>query len=460
MVVEDADADVGVDVADGAAVDGAVASEPCDEPTARRAATGWLRFVGAVLPPPPKTITATGTTTAATARALLATTVLERGRRLLDRTPQMMPRRPPQFPVAAYPVADCPDIWVASVCDAGGPPARVTGVPVTWRRPFVRRGQYGTPSRTLTDRRAGPKRAPVERGRPASTEEAGSTSPGAQRPRFSVVLPALNEELCLPGCLSSLAGQDFDGEVEVIVVDNNSTDQTAAVARSHGAVVVHEPRPGVCWARQRGTEVARGDVIVSTDADTTFDPSWLTRIDRSLREHPSCVAVGGPCAFTVDSPLWARVYPRALFGAVAFVHRLTGRVFYVTATNLAFRREAWPGYDTQMTQGGDEVDLLRRLSRRGPVHFDRRNPTFTSARRLERGLAYNLVVTFFVYYLLAYWLNRIAGRPLIGTAPAFRRRYRTSSPVQWARRLVLASTVCLLGALLFRTGVYVAGLVW
>ncbi|MGC8463997.1 MAG: glycosyltransferase family 2 protein [Acidimicrobiales bacterium] len=300
----------------------------------------------------------------------------------------------------------------------------------------------------------------MERGWPAVADGSGSTPSGALRPRFSVVIPALDEELCLPACLRSLARQDFDGEVEVIVVDNNSTDQTAAVARSHGAVVVHEPRPGVCWARQRGTEVARGDVVVSTDADTTFDPGWLTGIDRVLREHPSYVAVGGPCAFTADSPFWAKVYPHALFGTVAFVHRITGRVFYVTATNLAFRREAWPGYDTQMTQGGDEVDLLRRLRRRGPVHFDRHNPTFTSARRLQRGLAYNLVVTFFVYYLLAYWLNRMAGRPLIGTAPAFRRQHRSSSPVLWACRLVLASTVFLLGALLLRTGVYVAGLVW
>ncbi len=299
----------------------------------------------------------------------------------------------------------------------------------------------------------------MDEGRPTTADEEGSAPPDGGRPRFTVVIPALDEELYLADCLRSLDEQDFDGDVEVIVVDNNSTDRTAAIARSHGAVVVHEPRPGVCWARQRGTELARGEVIVSTDADTTFDPNWLARIDQVLHGHPSCVAVGGPCAFTADSPFWAKVYPRALFGAVWLVHRVTGRVFYVTATNLAFRREAWPGYNTQMTQGGDEVDLLRRLKRRGPVRFDRRNPTFTSPRRLQRGLGYNLVVTFFVYYLLAYWLNRMTGRPLVGTAPAFRRQHRPPSPILWARRLVLASTMCVLGAVLLRTGIYVVGLV-
>ncbi len=279
------------------------------------------------------------------------------------------------------------------------------------------------------------------------------------RPRFSVVIPALNEERYLADCLRSLARQDFAGEVEVIVVDNNSTDRTAAIARSFGAVVVHEARPGVCWARQRGTAFARGEIVVSTDADTVFDPGWLARIDGALEQHPSCVAVAGPCRFAAGSPSWAAAYPRVLFGAVALVQRITGRVFYVTATNLAFRRSAWPGYNTQMTQGGDELDLLRRLQRQGPVVFDGHNPTYTSPRRLNQGLAYNLVVTFFVYYLLAYWLNRVSGRPLLGTAPAFRHDTRSRSAVLWVGRVLFTSTMLALGFVLFRTGIYVVGLI-
>lgn len=283
--------------------------------------------------------------------------------------------------------------------------------------------------------------------------------PIAPRPRFSVVVPALNEERYLADCLRSLAAQDFAGDVEVVVVDNNSTDRTAEIARSFGAVVVHEGRPGVCWARQCGTALARGEVVVSTDADTTFDPGWLTRIDETLQRHPSCVAVGGPCSFTGPAPFWATVYPRVLFGAVALWHRLTGRVLYVTATNLAFRREAWPGYDTRMTQGGDEVDLLRRLQRRGPVAFDRHNPTFTSSRRLQQGLAYNLVVTFFVYYLLAYWLNRLTRRPVLGTAPAFRRDGRSSSLSSRIGRFALVAAGVVVAVVMFRTGIYLVGLV-
>jgi glycosyltransferase involved in cell wall biosynthesis len=253
-------------------------------------------------------------------------------------------------------------------------------------------------------------------------ERAGHTGPedpGATRPRFSVVVPAYNEASTLGSCLDSLLSQDFRGSYEIIVVDNNSTDGTAGVARSRGVRVVHEPREGVCSARQRGTELAEGEIVVSTDADTVFSRGWLSRIDQAFREDPARVAVAGPCRF-VDPPWWGRVYTWVLFHVVSVIARVTGRILYVTATNIAFRRSVWPGYNVEATQGGDELDLLRRLRARGRVAFDLGNPTFTSSRRLHRGLAYNIVVTCFYYYLLGYAVNRVTGRRVVGMAPAFR----------------------------------------
>ncbi|HWD77917.1 MAG TPA: hypothetical protein VG497_03525, partial [Kribbella sp.] len=140
---------------------------------------------------------------------------------------------------------------------------------------------------------------------------------------------------------------------------------------------------------------------------------------RRFREDPARVAVAGPCRY-VGGPWWGRVYAGILFDLVHLVYRATGRVMYVTATNIAFRKDAWSGYDLTGTQGADELRLLRQLRTRGRVAFDRANPTFTSARRLARGLVYNVAVSFLFYYALAVMLNRVAGRPLIGTAPAFR----------------------------------------
>jgi hypothetical protein len=137
---------------------------------------------------------------------------------------------------------------------------------------------------------------------------------------------------------------------------------------------------------------------------------------------------------------------------VALVYALTGFVFYVSATNIAVRRSAFPGYDLRLTQGGDELDLLRRVRRRGLVSWQRQNVVTTSARRLQRGLLYSFVMTFLVYYLLAYWFNRLSQRQTFGMAPAFRQERRSFAPV-WARRgVVLGILLVGLTSLGFATG--------
>ena len=100
--------------------------------------------------------------------------------------------------------------------------------------------------------------------------------------RYSVVIPAFNEEVLIGPCLESLAAQDYPAPFEIIVVDNNCTDRTAAIAAAMGATVVFEPERGVCQARQCGTAVAHGNIVISTDADTTFSPGWLSAIDRAF----------------------------------------------------------------------------------------------------------------------------------------------------------------------------------
>lgn len=237
-------------------------------------------------------------------------------------------------------------------------------------------------------------------------------------PRFSVVVPAYNEADDLPAALAALLGQDFDGPYEIIVVDNHSTDTTAEIAAGHGVRVVSEPRPGVCFARQAGTTAATGEIVASTDADTVTPPDWLSRLDAQFRDHPEAVAVGGPCRYQ-QGPWWAAVFPPLYFAAIGRVHAVTGRLGYLTATNVAFRRAGFSGYDTALAQGGDEVDLLRRLRRWGPVVWDADNPVLTSSRRMDQGLLYTLVVSFGYHYAWSLVQSRRVNRPQI--APAIRR---------------------------------------
>ena len=246
-----------------------------------------------------------------------------------------------------------------------------------------------------------------------------------ERPRFSVVVPAFNEASYLGPTLQALQQQDFRGAYEIIVVDNDSSDGTGEIAAGYGVRVVRETARGVCQARQRGTVEARGEIVVSTDADTVQPRGWLSRIDEQFRRSDGIVAVAGPCRYENPS-WWARLYPKVLFGAVDRVFGWTGRVLYVSATNTAFRRSAFPGYDSRLTQGGDELDLLRRLRHRGRVVWDSGNVVTTSTRRLQKGLFYNFFVTFLTFYLLAYLLNRVFAQPILGMAPVFRQQRRAA----------------------------------
>ena len=109
-------------------------------------------------------------------------------------------------------------------------------------------------------------------------------------PTVSIIVPARNEEDCLGACLESLRAQtgvDF----EVIVVDDGSTDRTRAIAGSFPDVRVISPAPlaegcsGKCNAVQAGADVALGDWLLFTDADTVHFPGSLARALAEAREH-------------------------------------------------------------------------------------------------------------------------------------------------------------------------------
>jgi glycosyltransferase involved in cell wall biosynthesis len=109
--------------------------------------------------------------------------------------------------------------------------------------------------------------------------------------RVTVILPALNEAAALPTALVS-----FPPEADLLVVDNGSTDQTAAVAAAHGAQVVHEPRRGfgaACWT---GVQAATGEVLVFADADGSFDGADLPAVARPVLAGEADLVVGSRMA--------------------------------------------------------------------------------------------------------------------------------------------------------------------
>jgi 4,4'-diaponeurosporenoate glycosyltransferase len=113
------------------------------------------------------------------------------------------------------------------------------------------------------------------------------------RPEVSVVIPVRNEAARLPRLLDALAAdrRTGTGPAEVVVVDDGSTDDSAALAAEAGARVMAVDRPegwtGKAWACWRGAEEARGDVVVFLDADTEPAPGFVSRLGAAV------VATGG-----------------------------------------------------------------------------------------------------------------------------------------------------------------------
>lgn len=113
-------------------------------------------------------------------------------------------------------------------------------------------------------------------------------APGDALNTLSIVIPALNEAPNLPTVVDSVPTAELKAmgwETEVIVVDNASTDDTAAVAASLGAKVVSQPARGYGNAYHAGFRVAKGDVIATGDADCTYPFDALPELLLTLTEH-------------------------------------------------------------------------------------------------------------------------------------------------------------------------------
>jgi len=203
---------------------------------------------------------------------------------------------------------------------------------------------------------------------------------------ISVVIPALNEEQQLPSCLESLQKQDFKGKYEIIVVDNNSADNTARVARDYGARVIFCEKRGVVYARQAGAEAARGNIIAQADADTIYPPNWLSRIDDHFTKHPESSALAGTFIYANHPPFWANLeyFLRFLLNMLSII--FLGNASLISGANFAFRKEAFQkanGYSLN-SLSPDQWGIAHRLSKYGRIHYCRSLYVMTSSRRVDK----------------------------------------------------------------------------
>jgi peptidoglycan/xylan/chitin deacetylase (PgdA/CDA1 family)/GT2 family glycosyltransferase len=229
-------------------------------------------------------------------------------------------------------------------------------------------------------------------------------------PFVSVVIPAYNEETYLLSCLESIRKQDYAGKYEVIVVDNASTDDTAKIALNWGAKVVYESKRSPACARQKGAEVATGEIIAFIDADTQAPAHWLSTIVSRFIRKPKMVVISGPYAYC-DAGKFTKITSYIGNFISIIIDQLFRKAFNkggaIWGCNFAVRRSALlevGGFDTSIRFYGEEYELSLRLKRAGKGGIMPRFFVLTSARRLKRIGVVNQYWNWMVdYFSVLFW---------------------------------------------------------
>jgi GT2 family glycosyltransferase len=187
----------------------------------------------------------------------------------------------------------------------------------------------------------------------------------AARPLISVVVCSYNGARTIRETLDGLARLDYP-RYEVIVVDDGSTDETAAIAGEYEVRTLSGPNRGLSHARNVGWRAARGDIVAYIDDDAAPDPHWLAYL-AEVFARTGHGAVGGPNLPPPDDGDAAACVARAPGGPV---HVLVSDVEaeHIPGCNMAFRRrwlEAIGGFDERFRRAGDDVDVCWRLSEAG-----------------------------------------------------------------------------------------------
>ncbi len=183
--------------------------------------------------------------------------------------------------------------------------------------------------------------------------------------KVSIIIPVYNDPR-IKSCITSLLEQDFPGELyEIIVVDNGSDLAIKEIIHNFPVHYVQEARRGSYFARNRGLDIACGEIAAFIDADCVADRAWLRNLVSSFKEE-NIGGVGGKI-LKQSAETWVQAAAEDLAE-----QQLTPQSFpflpypYIVTANAAYRmsilREL-KGFDTQFQSGGD-VDLAQRVQDR------------------------------------------------------------------------------------------------
>ncbi len=233
--------------------------------------------------------------------------------------------------------------------------------------------------------------------------------------KLSFVIPAHNEEKYLAKCLRSIQETKNRGsyDIEVIVVNNASTDRTGSIASSFPMVkVIDEPEKGLVKARQAGYLAATGDLIANVDADTMIPEGWIEKVFQEFSKNENLVGLSGPF-FYYDLSRAVNLNVK-IFYSLAFItyllnHFILGIGAMLQGGNFVIRKSALEkigGYNTSLEFYGEDTDIACRLQKVGLVKFTFDLPIFASGRRLAVEGVLKMGIRYAINYFWMIWFKK------------------------------------------------------
>ena len=235
---------------------------------------------------------------------------------------------------------------------------------------------------------------------------------------ISIVIPALNEENAIAKVLADIPKTvcTFDGHIgaivqEIIVVDNGSTDNTAAIAEQNGARVVAEPRKGygsACLAGIAALETTPPDIVVFLDGDYSDYPADLPRLLQPIFEGSAAFVIGARKACNARDAL----LPQARFGnwlACLLIRHFYGTHYTDLGPFRAIRYSQLLALDMQDKTFGWTIEMQLKAAKQGipacevPVRYRKRIGTSKITGTLTGSVkaGYKILTTLFYHRFLA-----------------------------------------------------------
>ena len=235
---------------------------------------------------------------------------------------------------------------------------------------------------------------------------------------ISVVIPALNEENAIakvitdiPKTVCTLDGHTGAGVQEIIVVDNGSTDDTAAIAEQHGARVIEEQRKGygyACLAGIAALAETPPDIVVFLDGDYSDYPADLPRLLQPIFEGRAVLVIGARKTYNAPDAL----LPQARFGnwlACLLIRRLFGVHYTDLGPFRAIRYSQLLALDMQDKTFGWTIEMQLKAAKQGipacevPVRYRKRIGTSKITGTLTGSIkaGYKILTTLFYHRFLA-----------------------------------------------------------